>query len=55
MAADFGLTKRIIIHHFSTVQAIYLFGSIDTDDEWPDSDIDIAILLLPADAKRQAV
>jgi len=33
------------------VQAIYLFGSYGTEGEWPDSDIDIAILLPPEAAK----
>lgn len=34
-----------------TVQAIYLFGSWGTEDEWPSSDVDIAVLLLPQQAK----
>ncbi len=34
------------------VQAIYLFGSWGTADEWPDSDVDIA-MLLPADVAKQ--
>lgn len=34
-------------------QAIYLFGSYGTADEWPDSDVDIA-LLLPADKAKMA-
>lgn len=33
-------------------QAIYLFGSFDTGDERPDSDVDLALLLPPAQAKR---
>lgn len=36
---------------FPDVQAIYLFGSWGTADEWPDSDIDIAVLLPPETAK----
>ena len=33
-------------------QAIYLFGSYGTADEWPTSDVDIALLLPPEEAKR---
>ena len=32
-------------------QAIYLFGSYGTENEWPDSDVDIALLLPPEEAK----
>jgi len=41
-------TKRligIIRRHFPRVQAIYLFGSAGTENERPDSDVDIALLL----------
>jgi len=44
---------RIILAHYPDVQAVYLFGSYDTEDEWPDSDIDIALLLLPLQAKKE--
>lgn len=37
------------------VQAIYLFGSWGTEDEWPDSDVDIAMLLPPQTAKTLGV
>jgi predicted nucleotidyltransferase len=43
---------RIILQHYPTAQAIYLFGSYGTPDEWPSSDVDIAILLPPLEAKR---
>ncbi len=43
----------IIKHHYPATQGIYLFGSHDTQDEWPESDVDIAVLL-PADAARSA-
>lgn len=33
------------------VQAVYLFGSWGTEDEWPTSDVDIAVLLPPDRAK----
>lgn len=36
---------------YPDVQAIYLFGSWGTEDEWPSSDIDIAMLLPPQHAK----
>lgn len=32
-------------------QAIYLFGSWGTEDEWPTSDLDMAVLLPPEQAK----
>ena len=35
------------------MQAIYLFGSHGTTDEWPDSDVDIAVLLPPQEARQQ--
>jgi uncharacterized protein len=36
---------KIVLHHYPSAQGIYLFGSYQTDDEWPSSDVDIAILL----------
>jgi predicted nucleotidyltransferase len=41
----------IIIENYPDVQAIYLFGSYATEDQWPDSDIDLAMLLPPQKAK----
>lgn len=41
-----------ILTHFPDTQAIYLFGSYGTQDEWPDSDVDIALLLPPIMAKQ---
>lgn len=43
---------QIVLDHYPTTQAIYLFGSYGTDDEWPDSDVDIAVLLPPVEAKQ---
>jgi len=40
-----------VLEAYPGVQAIYLFGSYGTEDEWPNSDIDIAILLAPETAK----
>jgi predicted nucleotidyltransferase len=34
----------IIKDFYPSLQGIYLFGSYQTDREWPDSDVDIAIL-----------
>ncbi len=44
---------RTILTYFATVQGIYLFGSFGTDHEWPDSDVDIALLLPPVEAKLE--
>lgn len=41
-----------IQHHYPATQAVYLFGSHGSAHEWPDSDIDIALLLPHADAKQ---
>ena len=35
---------RIIKDFYPSLQGIYLFGSYQTEREWPDSDVDIAIL-----------
>ncbi len=42
---------RAICHHHPDIQAIYLFGTCGTEDEWPDSDVDIALLFDPQRAK----
>ncbi|MGH8479200.1 MAG: type VII toxin-antitoxin system MntA family adenylyltransferase antitoxin [Gammaproteobacteria bacterium] len=42
---------RPVLGHYPDTQAIYLFGSYGTENEWPDSDVDIALLLPPAQAK----
>jgi len=41
---------RVILCH-PGVQAIYLFGTYDTEDERPDSDVDIGVLLAPQQAR----
>lgn len=43
---------QTILVHYPNVQGIYLFGSCMTEDEWPDSDIDLALLLPPVEAKQ---
>ncbi len=40
-----------VLRHYADTQAIYLFGSYGTDNEWPDSDVDIALLLPPKQAR----
>jgi predicted nucleotidyltransferase len=42
---------RTVLEHYPAAQAIYLFGTHGTADEWPDSDVDIAVLLAPQQAK----
>ncbi len=42
-----------ILKHYPEVQAIYLFGSRAMGNEWPDSDVDIAVLLPPVQAKSE--
>ncbi|MFV1951926.1 MAG: nucleotidyltransferase domain-containing protein [Nitrospinota bacterium] len=34
------------------VQAVYLFGTSGTEDEWPDSDVDVALLFSPVKAAK---
>lgn len=43
---------RTVLADYPHTQAIYLFGSYGTDDEWPSSDVDVALLLPPAQAKQ---
>lgn len=42
---------KTVLNDYSDTQAIYLFGSWDTENEWPTSDVDIAVLLPPEQAK----
>ncbi len=41
-----------VLKSYPDVQAIYLFGSYDTEDEWPNSDIDVAVLM-PVETAKQ--
>jgi predicted nucleotidyltransferase len=43
---------HILSEHYSGIQAVYLFGSWGTEDEWPGSDVDVAVLLEPRLAKK---
>ena len=42
---------QIVLEHYPRAQAIYLFGTYGTADEWPNSDVDIAVLLPPKQAR----
>ncbi|OHB74140.1 MAG: hypothetical protein A2Z34_10820 [Planctomycetes bacterium RBG_16_59_8] len=42
-----------VVRHYPSVEGIYLFGSSQTESEWPDSDVDIAVLLPHDAAKRE--
>jgi predicted nucleotidyltransferase len=42
---------REIVEHYPDIQGIYLFGSFGTEDERADSDVDIAFLLPPIQAR----
>ena len=44
---------RTVLQHYPIAQAVYLFGTYGTADERPDSDVDIAVLLSPDEAKRE--
>jgi len=43
----------IIKGFYPSLQGIYLFGSYQTDREWPDSDVDVAILFPPDIAAKE--
>jgi uncharacterized protein len=50
-------TRQIIeisLRHFPDLEAIYLFGSYGTENVRDDSDVDIALLLAPDQAKAAA-
>lgn len=49
-AATTELIRRILDAHPNT-QAIYLYGSWGTPEQWPTSDIDLAVLLPPVESK----
>ena len=47
------LLIKTVLSYYPAVQGIYLFGSYGTEDEWPDSDIDIALLMPHEQAKQE--
>jgi predicted nucleotidyltransferase len=48
---DPGLVESLS-HHYPDLQAVYVFGTYGTEDERPESDADIALLLPVQSAKR---
>ena len=42
---------QTVLKHYPEVQTIYLLGTYGTDDQWTDSDVDIALLLKHQQAK----
>lgn len=44
---DYRPIIEAVLNHYPEVQAVYLFGSYDTEYQWPNSDVDIALLLPP--------
>jgi predicted nucleotidyltransferase len=50
---EYAVIVRTILEHYPTTQAIYLFGTYGTAGEWPTSDVDVAVLLPPAEARHQ--
>lgn len=50
--SEFDAIASIVVEHYPLAQAIYLFGSYGTAGEWPESDVDIAVLLPPGESRR---
>lgn len=50
---DYRPIIEAVLNHYPEVQAVYLFGSYETEYQWPNSDVDIA-LLLPPEKVREA-
>ncbi len=44
--------KDVVLRFYPNAQAIYLFGSYQTENEWPDSDVDVAVLLSPDESGK---
>jgi len=42
---------QTVLKHYPAAQAVYLFGGFGTRDERPDSDVDLAVLLPPDQAR----
>ncbi len=47
------LIIQLVLKHYPDTQAIYLFGTYQTEDEREESDVDLAILLPPLQAKAE--
>jgi uncharacterized protein len=50
---DYGKIISIIHRHYPQVVGIYLFGTYGTPEERPDSDVDLALLFLPEEARKE--
>ena len=50
---EYDTIVRTILGYYPSTQAIYLFGTYGMADEWPESDVDIAVLLPPEDANQK--
>jgi uncharacterized protein len=50
---DYREIISIVRKHYPHVLGIYLFGTYGTPEERPDSDVDLALLLLPEEARRE--
>jgi predicted nucleotidyltransferase len=48
-----SIIGKITLAHYPAIQGIYLFGSYGTENQWPTSDVDIALLLPHAQAGRE--
>jgi predicted nucleotidyltransferase len=46
-------TVKTVLGHYPSVQGIYLFGTHGTEYERPGSDVDIALILPPEQAKKE--
>jgi predicted nucleotidyltransferase len=47
------LITKTVLQYYPDAQAIYLFGSYGTEDEWAESDVDVAVLLAPDESKKR--
>lgn len=47
------LITKTVLQYYPDAQAIYLFGSCGTEEEWPESDVDVAVLLAPGESKKR--
>jgi len=50
--ADHEAIVNTVLEHHPHVQSVYLFGTHGTQDQRPSSDVDIAVLLPPDEAKQ---
>lgn len=50
---DLNVIISAVRKHHPQAQGIYLFGTFGTAAEQPDSDLDLALLLPPAEARKE--